>query len=154
MTTAPDPGTSSDRALSPRSAAVLQLRTFRVICQPQDVEDDSFRWQISPVEVQRLSEGAPPAYGLIGDLAVEAGEWFVGATASIVFTAPSGGVHDTTTPEGLAAVVEDYGPWASQVLWEHVSSAARTAAALCPESTDHIDIPRRTPPGVVYVLPE
>lgn len=152
MTGTPDPGTLADHGFSPRSAAVLQLRTFRVICQPQDVEDDSFRWQISPVEVQRLSNAAPPAYGLIGDLAVEAGEWFVGATTSIVFAVPAEGVHDSTTPGDLAAVVDDYGPWAAQILWDHTVAAARTVAALCPESMDHIDLPRRMP-GVAYSPP-
>ena len=132
MTSAPSRGETDDQSLSLRSATVLQLQTFRVICQPQAVEQGFIHWSISPVEVQKTSEEIPPVYALVGDLAIGAEEWFVGATASIVF-----------------AVAQRYGPWAARVLWDHVSAAARTVSALCHGSASLIDIPG-TMPDVAY----
>ena len=40
MTSAPSRGETDDQSLSLRSATPLQLQTFRVICQPQAVEED------------------------------------------------------------------------------------------------------------------
>ena len=40
MTSAPSRGETDDQSLSLRSATALQLQTFRVICQPQAVEED------------------------------------------------------------------------------------------------------------------
>ena len=137
MMSAPSSDETSDQRFSLRSATVLQLQTFRVICQPQDMEEEFVQWRISPIEVQMAPEETAPIHALVGDLAIGAGEWFVGATASMVFA---------------ASVAQRYGPWAARVLWDHVSAAARTVSALCPGSVGCIDIPGDMP-DVTYPSP-
>ena len=141
----PSSDETSDQHFSLRSATVLQLQTFRVICQPQDIEEDFVQWRISPIEVQVTSEETAPIYALVGDLAIGAGEWFVGATASVMFAASDDEVDETATREDLTAVAQRYGPWAARVLWDHVSAAARTVSALCFGSVGRIDIPGDMP---------
>jgi hypothetical protein len=145
MMSVPSSDETSDQHFSLRSATVLQLQTFRVICQPQDIEEDFVQWRISPIEVQVTSEETAPIYALVGDLAIGAGEWFVGATASVMFAASDDEVDETATREDLTAVAQRYGPWAARVLWDHVSAAARTVSALCFGSVGRIDIPGDMP---------
>lgn len=145
MTSAPSRGETDDQSLSLRAATVLQLQTFRVICQPQAVEQGFIHWSISPVEVQKTPEEIPPVYALVGDLAIGAEEWFVGATAGIVFAVADDEAHEIATREDLEAVAQRYGPWAARVLWDHVSAAARTVSALCHGSASRIDIPGTMP---------
>lgn len=142
---APSSDETSDQHFSLRSATVLQLQTFRVICQPQDIEEDFVQWRISPIEVQMAPEEPAPIYALVGDLAIGAGEWFVGATASVMFAASDDEADETATREDLTAVAQHYGPWAARVLWDHVSAAARTVSALCYGSVGRIDIPGGMP---------
>lgn len=66
MTSAPSRGETDDQSLSLRSATALQLQTFRVICQPQAVEEDVIQWSISPVDVRKTP--APPP-GTMPDVA-------------------------------------------------------------------------------------
>lgn len=145
MMSAPSSDETSDQHFSLRSATVLQLQTFRVICQPQDMEENFVHWRISPIEVQMVQEEAAPIYALVGDLAIGAGEWFVGATASVVFAASDDKVDETAMRGDLTAVAQHYGPWAARVLWDHVSAAARTVSALCHGSASLIDIPGTMP---------
>ena len=152
MMSAPSSDETSDQRFSLRSATVLQLQTFRVICQPQEIEEDFVQWRISPIEVQMAPEETAPIHALVGDLAVGAGEWFVGATASMVFAASDDEVDETAMREDLTAVAQRYGPWAARVLWDHVSAAARTVSALCPGSVGCIDIPGDMP-DVTYPSP-
>ena len=152
MMSAPSSDETSDQRFSLRSATVLQLQTFRVICQPQDMEEEFVQWRISPIEVQMAPEETAPIHALVGDLAVGAGEWFVGATASMVFAASDGEVDETAMRGDLTAVAQRYGPWAARVLWDHVSAAARTVSALCPGSVGCIDIPGDMP-DVIYPSP-
>ena len=152
MMSAPSSDETSDQHFSLRSATVLQLQTFRVICQPQDIEKDFVQWRISPIEVQMAPGEAAPIHALVGDLAIGAGEWFVGATASMVFAASDDEADETAMQEDLAAVTQRYGPWAARVLWDHVSAAARTVSALCPGSVGCIDIPGDMP-DVTYPSP-
>ena len=77
MMSAPSSDETSNQHFSLRSATVLQLQTFRVICQPQDIEKDFVQWRISPIEVQMAQEETAPIHALVGDLAIGAGEWFV-----------------------------------------------------------------------------
>lgn len=152
MMSAPSSDETSDQRLSLRSATVLQLQTFRVICQPQDMEEEFVQWRINPIEVQMAPEETAPIHALVGDLAVGAGEWFVGATASMVFAASDDEVDETAMRGDLTAVAQRYGPWAARVLWDHVSAAARTVSALCPGSVGCIDIPGDMP-DVTYPSP-
>ena len=145
MMSAPSSDETSDQRFSLRSATVLQLQTFRVICQPQDMEEEFVQWRISPIEVQMAPEETAPIHALVGDLAVGAGEWFVGATASMVFAASDDEVDETAMRGDLTAVAQRYGPWAARVLWDHVSAAARTVSALCYGSVGRIDIPGDMP---------
>lgn len=145
MMSVPSSDETSDQHFSLRSATVLQLQTFRVICQPQDIEEDFVQWRISPIEVQMAPEETAPIYALVGDLAIGAGEWFVGATASVMFAASDDEADETATREDLTAVAQRYGPWAARVLWDHVSAAARTVSALCFGSVGRIDIPGGMP---------
>ena len=126
MTSAPSRGETDDQGLALRSATVLQLQTFRVICQPQAMEQGFIHWSISPVEVQKTPEEIPPVYALVGDLAIGAEEWFVGATAGIVFAVADDEAHEIATRD-------------------HVSAAARTVSALCHGSASRIDIPGTMP---------
>ncbi|WP_167148550.1 hypothetical protein [Actinomyces sp. ZJ308] len=116
------------------------------------MEEDFVQWRISPVEVQMAPEETAPIHALVGDLAVGAGEWFVGATASIVFAASDDEADETAMREELSAVAQQYGPWAARLLWDHVSAAARTAAALCHGSVGRIDIPGDMP-DITYPSP-
>ena len=116
MMSAPSSDETSDQRFSLRSATVLQLQTFRVICQPQDMEEEFVQWRISPIEVQMAPEETAPIHALVGDLAVGAGEWFVGATASMVFAASDDEVDETAMRGDLTAVAQRYGPWAARVL--------------------------------------
>lgn len=152
MMSAPSSDETREQRFSLRSATVLQLQTFRVICQPQDMEEDFVQWNISPIEVQTAPEETALIHALVGDLAIGAGEWFVGATASMVFAASDDEVDETAMREDLAAVAQRYGPWAARVLWDHVSAAARTVSALCPGSVEYIDIPGDMP-DVTYPSP-
>ena len=152
MMSAPSSDETSDQRFSLRSATVLQLQTFRVICQPQDMEEEFVQWRISPIEVQMAPEETAPIHALVGDLAVGAGEWFVGATASMVFAASDDEVDETAMRGDLTAVAQRYGPWAARVLWDHVSAAARTVSALCPGSVGCIEIPGDMP-DVIYPSP-
>ena len=152
MMSAPSSDETSDQRFSLRSATVLQLQTFRVICQPQDIEEDFVQWRISPIEVQMAPEETAPIRALVGDLAIGAGEWFVGATASIMFAASDDEADETAMREDLTAVAQCYGPWAARVLWDHVSLAARTVSALCHGSVGRIDIPGDMP-DVTYPSP-
>lgn len=152
MMSAPSSDETSDQRFSLRSATVLQLQIFRVICQPQDMEEEFVQWRISPIEVQMAPEETAPIHALVGDFAVGAGEWFVGATASIVFASSDDEVDETTMREDLTTVAQCYGPWAARVLWDHVSAAARTVSALCPGSVGCIDIPGDMP-DVTYPSP-
>ncbi|WP_315584116.1 hypothetical protein [Actinomyces viscosus] len=145
MTVRSNPDEAKDQSFPLRSATVLQIQTFRVICQPQDMEEDFVQWNISPVEVQMAPGETAPIYALVGDLAVGVGEWFVGATASIVFAASDDEADETAMREELSAVAQHYGPWAARVLWDHVSAAARTVSALCHGSAGRIDIPGDMP---------
>ena len=97
-------------------------------------------------------EETAPIHALVGDLAIGVGEWFVGATASMVFAASDDEVDETAMREDLTAVAQRYGPWAARVLWDHVSAAARTVSALCPGSAGCIDIPGDMP-DVTYPSP-
>ena len=115
MMSAPSSDETSDQHFSLRSATVLQLQTFRVICQPQDIEKDFVQWRISPIEVQMVPEETAPIHALVGDLAIGAGEWFVGATASMVFAASDDEADETAMQEDLAAVTQRYGPWAARI---------------------------------------
>jgi len=110
MMSAPSSDETSDQRFSLRSATVLQLQTFRVICQPQDMEEEFVQWRISPIEVQMAPEETAPIHALVGDLAVGAGEWFVGATASMVFAASDDEVDETAMRGDLTAVAQRYGP--------------------------------------------
>ena len=148
----PSSDETSDQHFSLRSATVLQLQTFRVICQPQDIEEDFVQWRISPIEVQVTSEETAPIYALVGDLAIGTGEWFVGATASMVFAASDDEADETVMREDVAAVAQRYGSWVARVLWDHVSVAARTVSALCHGSVGCIDIPGDMP-DVTYPSP-
>ena len=65
MTSAPSRGETDDQSLSLRSATALQLQAFRVICQPQAVEEDVIQWSISPVDVRKT----PAAPGTMPDVA-------------------------------------------------------------------------------------
>ena len=145
MMSAPSSDETSDQHFSLRSATVLQLQTFRVICQPQDIEEDFVQWRISPIEVQMAPKETAPIYALVGDLAIGAGEWFVGATASVMFAASDDEADETAMREDLTAVAQHYGPWAARVLWDHVSAATRTVSALCYGSVGRIDIPGGMP---------
>ena len=70
MMSVPSSDETSDQHFSLRSATVLQLQTFRVICQPQDIEKDFVQWCISPIEVQMAPEETTPIRALVGDLAI------------------------------------------------------------------------------------
>ena len=139
-------------SLVSRTALIGGLEVFRVVCQPTDADDTPLRWAIGSMQVRLAGPGGadgPAPLGLFGDLFPIQDGQLVGATARIMF-APDTKAPDTTiwvdeTPEGLNKITEHFAGWATHVLWDTASSAARTVIALC-GTTGSIELPHDTPP--------
>ena len=130
-----------------RTALIGGLEVLRVVCQPTDADDAPLRWAIGSMSV-RLSgpeeAGVLAPLGLFGDLLTVQDGQLVGATARIMF-APDTTTWDDETPEGLNEITEQFAGWATHMLWDAASSAARTVVALC-GTAGSVALPRATPP--------
>ena len=130
-----------------RTALIGGLEVLRVVCQPTDADDAPLRWAIGSIPVRLADpEGAdsPAPLGLFGDLLTIQDGQLVGATARIMF-APDTTTWDDETPEGLNEITEQFAGWATHMLWDAASSAARTVVALC-GTAGSVALPRATPP--------
>ena len=134
-------------SLVSRTALIGGLEVFRVVCQPTDADDTPLRWAIGSMQVRLAGPGGadgPALLGLFGDLFTIQDGQLVGATARIMF-APDTTTWDDETPEGLNEITEQFAGWATHMLWDTASSAARTVIALC-GTVGSIALPRATPP--------
>ena len=131
-----------------RTALIGSLEVFRVVCQPTDADDAPLRWTIGSIPVRLAdpegADGLAPL-GLFGDLLTIQDGQLVGATARIMFASDSHTTWDDETPEGLNEITEHFAGWATHMLWDAASSAARTVVALC-GTVGSIALPRATPP--------
>lgn len=138
-------------ALVIRSATPVGLSISRLVVHPSGQDQNIFSWAIGhqPINYEAIPPQAPIPYALFGDMLITSGDWIVGATATLTFVTDNDEHYDTSTDEGVTALIDRYAPWATHVLWDHVTTAARAAAALCGHTVAASVIPFQTPPATL-----